>query len=56
MFALSPWLQLPIVLVVALPLSSVAAWAMLRVTDWLAYQRNQACVRQLPPEPTREVD
>ncbi|MDN8577182.1 hypothetical protein ACUY28_01830 [Corynebacterium sanguinis] len=39
MFDLSPWLQLPIVLVVVLPLASVAAAVILRVVDWLATPR-----------------
>ncbi|MCT2339176.1 hypothetical protein [Corynebacterium sp. p3-SID1056] len=56
MFGLSPWLQLPIVLAVAVPLASVAAWAMLRVADWLAYLRNRARERQLPTKQAREVD
>ena len=42
MFALSPWLQLPIVLAIALPVAGAAAWAMLRFTDWLAYQFTRA--------------
>lgn len=42
MFALSPWLQLPIVLAIALPVAGAAAWAMLRLTDWLAYQFTRA--------------
>lgn len=41
MFALSPWLQLPIVLAVALPAAGLAAWAMLRVADWLAFLRDR---------------
>lgn len=32
----SPWLQLPIVLVLALPVAVCAAVGMLRMVDWLA--------------------
>ncbi|WP_255365933.1 hypothetical protein [Corynebacterium sp. NML130628] len=38
MFELSPWLQTPLILLVALPLAGVASWAMLRVSDWIAYK------------------
>ncbi|EEI17074.1 MULTISPECIES: hypothetical protein [Corynebacterium] len=41
LFHLSPWLQLPIVLVVVLPLAGVAAAVILRVVDWLATPRER---------------
>lgn len=36
LFGLSPWLQVPLVLLVALPLAGVVAAALLRVVDWFA--------------------
>lgn len=32
---LSPWLQLPIVLIVLLPPAGLVAWAGLKLVDWL---------------------
>ncbi|WP_181896949.1 hypothetical protein [Corynebacterium senegalense] len=36
LFGLSPWLQLPVVLAVALPLAGVSAALILRAVDWFA--------------------
>lgn len=38
MFDLSPWLQTPLILLVALPAAGAASWAMLRFSDWIAYK------------------
>ncbi|WKD57238.1 hypothetical protein CAPI_03380 [Corynebacterium capitovis DSM 44611] len=35
MFDLSPWLQVPIVLLVALPAAGLVATVLLRAVDWL---------------------
>ncbi|MCT1452635.1 MULTISPECIES: hypothetical protein [unclassified Corynebacterium] len=32
----SPWLQLPVVLAIALPLAGLASVGLLRLVDWLA--------------------
>lgn len=35
-FGLSPWLQLPLILLVALPAAGVIAALVMRLVDWLA--------------------
>ncbi|SDR80505.1 hypothetical protein [Corynebacterium timonense] len=35
-FSLSPWIQLPLVLLVALPVAGVIAALVLRAMDWIA--------------------
>ena len=32
----SPWLQVPIILAIALPVAGIAATGVLRLVDWLA--------------------
>lgn len=35
-FDISAWLQVPLILLVAVPVGGAAAWALLRVVDWVA--------------------